>query len=155
LPFRTALQASRHRRHSNHDGGTLATSSRRRSASRRQWSRLAMVWLSEAVSVSMAFSASSFAKANCCASVRSRLSSMRRSFISRRMTGSGSGASHGAVGRVLRKGSISAVEWCDMRPVCRRMVYARLNIGGRGAMNARSGGFGVSRRVRAAKFKFR
>jgi hypothetical protein len=79
---------------SNQDG-TRAVKAPRRCASRGHWSRLSKIWLMDAESSSFVLRASSSIARSCSTSVRSQFSSMSNSFISRRITGSGSGASHG------------------------------------------------------------
>ena len=93
--FRHALNASTQRHQNSDHGGTCSISARRRSASRRQWSRLSIIRLTEAERNSPVLRASCSIARSCSTSTRNTFISMINSFSSRRITGSGSGASHG------------------------------------------------------------
>jgi len=92
--LRHVLNASRQRHQNSDHGGTSAINARRCSASRRQWSRLSMILLTEAERNSSVLRASRSIARNCSTSTRNTFISMSKSFSSRRITGSGSGASH-------------------------------------------------------------
>jgi hypothetical protein len=93
--FRHAFTASTQRHQNSDHGGTCVMSARRRSASRRQWSRLSMSRLTELERNSSVLRASRSIARSCSTSTRNTFISMSNSFSSRRITGSGSGASHG------------------------------------------------------------
>jgi hypothetical protein len=93
--FRHALNTSTQLHQNSDHGGTCVINAWRRSASRRHWSRLSMSRLTEAERNSSVLRASRSIARSCSTSTRNTFISMSNSFSSRRMTGSGSGASHG------------------------------------------------------------
>ena len=101
--FRHALNASTQLHQNSDHGGTCTINAQRRSASRLQWSRLSISRLTEAERNSSLSRASRFIARSCSTSTRNTFISMSNSFSSRRMTGSGSGASHGLRTRKWRR----------------------------------------------------